>query len=157
SVVFPQDKTDNTWNKSKDKKQKRSGDKDKVYKEWPNNDVKWIITDEERKAYLTLTTDDEREAFIERFWLHRDPDPDTPENEYKDEYYRRLAYADEHFTSGIPGRNTDRGRIYIRFGPPDGIETHPAGGQYERTAAEGGGSTSTYPFETWFYRHLDNI
>ncbi|HZS45924.1 MAG TPA: GWxTD domain-containing protein [Blastocatellia bacterium] len=148
--IFGHQKNDN----NKDKK--RSESKDKVYKEWPK-EVQWIITDEERKSYDSLQTDDEREAFIERFWQRRDPDPDTPENEYKDEYYRRVAYADAHYTSGIPGRNTDRGRIYIRFGPPDSVDSHPAGGQYERTAAEGGGSTSTYPFETWFYRHLDNV
>ena len=92
----------------------------------------YIITDEERQAFKRLTTDEEREQFIEQFWLRRDPTPDTAENEFKEEHYRRIAYANEHYASGIPGWKTDRGRIYITFGPPDEIESHPSGGSYER-------------------------
>ena len=77
-------------------------------------------TDEERNTFKALKSDDEREQFIEQFWLRRDPDPDTDANEYREEYYQRIAYANEHFSSGIPGWKTDRGRIYIMFGPPDG-------------------------------------
>ena len=102
-------------------------------------------------------TDEERENFIESFWRRRDPNPDTEENEYREEYYERIAYANERFTSGIPGWRTDRGRIYIAWGKPDSIESHPSGGAYDRPSYEGGGSTSTYPFEIWFYRHLDNV
>ena len=138
-------------------KHKKAASPDRVYKQWVDDEVKWIITSEERSAFMRLTTDDERDTFIDQFWLRRDPDPDTPENEYKDEYYRRIAYADAKYSSGIPGRNTDRGRIYIMFGPPDSTDSHPAGGQYQRPTNEGGGSTSTFPFETWFYRHLDNV
>jgi len=129
----------------------------KAYKDWLEKDVTYIITDEERRAFKKLATDDEREKFIEEFWRRRDPDPDTDENEFKEEYYERIAYANEHFASGIPGWKSDRGRIWIMYGKPDERETHPAGGNYERPSYEGGGSTSTYPFETWFYRYLPGV
>jgi len=129
----------------------------RVYKDWLEKDVAYIITDEERKAFKKLETDDERERFIEEFWRRRDPDPDTDENEYREEYYERIAYANEHFASGIPGWKTDRGRIYIMYGKPDEKESHPAGGPYERESYEGGGQTTTYPFERWFYRYLPGI
>jgi GWxTD domain-containing protein len=119
----------------------------KAYKDWLSKDVTYIITDEERKAFKKLENDDERERFIEEFWRRRDPDPDTDENEFKEEYYERIAYANEHFASGIPGWKTDRGRMWIMYGKPDSRETHPMGGSYERPSWEGGGSTSTYPFE----------
>lgn len=128
-----------------------------AYKKWLENDVAYIITEQEKKAFRALATDEERENFIENFWRRRDPNPDTEENEYREEYYERIAYANEHFTSGIPGWKTDRGRIYITFGKPDSIESRPAGGMYERPSWEGGGSTSTYPFEVWFYRHIDGV
>jgi GWxTD domain-containing protein len=129
----------------------------KVYKKWLENDVAYIITDEEKKAFKQLQTDEERENFIAQFWARRDPDPDTEVNEYREQYYERIAYANEHFTSGIPGWKTDRGRIYITWGKPDSIESHPTGGAYDRPSYEGGGSTTTYPFEVWFYRHLDGV
>jgi GWxTD domain-containing protein len=129
----------------------------KAYKDWLDKDVTYIITDEERKAFKKLATDDERERFIEEFWRRRDPDPDTDENEFKEEYYERIAYANEHFASGIPGWKSDRGRIWIMYGKPDERETHPMGGSYERPSYEGGGSTSTYPFETWFYRYIAGV
>ncbi len=129
----------------------------KAYKDWLDKDVTYIITDEERKAFKKLQTDDERERFIEEFWRRRDPDPDTDENEFKEEYYERIAYANEHFSSGIPGWKSDRGRIWIMYGKPDERETHPMGGQYDRPSYEGGGSTSTYPFETWFYRYIAGV
>ncbi len=127
------------------------------YKKWLDEEVAYIIADEERTAFLRLETNEEREQFIEQFWLRRDPTPDTVENEFKEEHYRRIAYANERFASGIPGWRTDRGRIYIIWGPPDEIETHPTGGSYERPPEEGGGSTSTYPFEKWRYRYLEGI
>jgi GWxTD domain-containing protein len=126
-------------------------------KKWLSQDVVYIITDEEREAFLKLSNDEERDAFIEQFWLRRDPTPDTPENEYKEEHYRRIAYANEHYASGIPGWRTDRGRIYIVFGPPDETDSHPAGGAYQRTPQEGGGETSTFPFEDWRYRYIEGI
>src|SRR2546423_14536416 len=129
----------------------------KAYKDWLEKDVAYIITDEERKAFRTLATDDERERFIERFWRRPDPDPDTREMEFKEEYYERIAYANEHFASGIPGWKTDRERIWIMYGKPDERETHPSGGSYDRPSYEGGGNTSTYPFETWFYRYLPGV
>ena len=127
------------------------------YRKWLNEDVSYIITDEERAAFKRLQTDEEREQFIENFWLRRDPTPDTVENEFKEEHYRRIAYANEHFASGIPGWKTDRGRIYIVYGPPDEIEDHSSGGFYERPPEEGGGETSTYPFQQWRYRYVEGI
>jgi GWxTD domain-containing protein len=129
----------------------------KAYKDWLEKDVAYVITDEERKAFKKLETDDERERFIEEFWRRRDPDPDTDENEFREEYYERIAYANEHYASGIPGWKTDRGRIYITWGKPDEVESHPSGGSYNRETYEGGGSTSTYPFERWFYRYLPGV
>ena len=117
----------------------------------------YIITDEERAAFKRLQTDEEREQFIEKFWLRRDPTPDTVENEFKEEHYRRIAYANEHYASGIPGWKTDRGRIYIIYGPPDEIEDHSSGGIYERPPEEGGGETSTFPFQQWRYRYIEGI
>jgi GWxTD domain-containing protein len=128
-----------------------------TYKKWLNEDVRWIITPEELSAFKQLSNDEERDAFIEQFWLRRDPTPDTEENEYKEEHYRRIAYANEHFAAGIPGWRTDRGRIYIAWGPPDEIDSHPSGGTYERPMEEGGGSTSTYPFEDWRYRYIEGV
>ena len=127
------------------------------YRKWLSEDVNYIITDEERKSFKNMQTDEEREQFIEGFWMRRDPTPDTQENEYKEEHYRRIAYANERFASGIPGWKTDRGMIYISFGPPDEIESHPSGGTYERPYEEGGGTTSTYPFEKWRYRYLQGV
>src|SRR5579883_2425265 len=127
------------------------------WKKWLNEEVVYIITDEEKKAFKQLANDDEREQFVEQFWLRRDPTPDTEENEYREEHYRRIAYANERFASGIPGWKTDRGRIYIQYGPADEIESHPSGGTYERPYEEGGGTTSTYPFEKWRYRYIEGI
>jgi GWxTD domain-containing protein len=127
------------------------------YRKWLNEDVAYIITDQERAAFKGLQTDAEREHFIEQFWLRRDPTPDTPENEFKEEHYRRIAYANQHFASRIAGWKTDRGRIYITYGPPDEIDSHPSGGAYQRPASEGGGTTSTVPFEQWRYRYIEDI
>ena len=125
------------------------------YKKWLDEDVVYIITPEERHAFLQLSTNEEREQFIESFWQRRNPDPDSTENSFKEEYYRRIAYANEHFASGKPGWKTDRGEIYIIWGPADEIDSHPTGGNWDRPADQGGGSTSTYPWETWRYRYLE--
>jgi GWxTD domain-containing protein len=146
-----------------DAKKKRQQQKDfskeikGPYKKWLDEDVVWIITDEERAAFKQLSNDEERDNFIEAFWQRRDPTPDTEENEYKEEHYQRIAYANEHFAAGIPGWKTDRGRIYIIYGKPDEIESHPSGGTYERPMDEGGGETSTFPFEDWRYRYIEGI
>jgi GWxTD domain-containing protein len=127
------------------------------YKKWVDEDVRWIISDEELAAFKQLSNDEERDQFIEQFWLRRNPNPDSPENEYREQHYQRIAYADEHFAAGKPGWRTDRGHIYIAYGKPDNIDSHPSGGQYERPMDEGGGSTSTFPFEIWHYRYLEGI
>lgn len=127
------------------------------WKKWMNEDVVYIITDEEKAAFKRFKTDEEKQQFVESFWQRRDPTPDTEENEYKEEHYRRIAYANDHYASGIPGWKADRGMIYIKYGPADEIESHPSGGSYQRPYEEGGGQTSTYPFEQWRYRYLDGI
>jgi GWxTD domain-containing protein len=129
----------------------------KTYRKWLDEDVRWIISDEEKSAFMQLSNDEERDQFIEAFWQRRDPTPDTEENEFKEEHYRRIAYANEHYAAGIPGWKSDRGHMYIVFGPADEIESHPSGGSYERPMEEGGGETSTFPFETWRYRYLEGI
>ncbi|WP_058189259.1 GWxTD domain-containing protein [Terracidiphilus gabretensis] len=128
-----------------------------AYKTWLEQDVAYIITDEERKAFRSLSNDEERESFIENFWLRRNPNPDSPENEFRDEHYRRIQYANDHYAAGKPGWKTDRGHIYIAFGKPDSTDSHPSGGAYQRPIEEGGGQTSTFPFETWHYRYLEGI
>jgi GWxTD domain-containing protein len=128
-----------------------------VYKKWVDEDVRWIITDQELQAFKSLSNDEERDQFIENFWLRRNPNPDSPENEFREEHYARIAYANEHFAAGKPGWRTDRGHIYIAFGKPDNIDSHPSGGSYERPMEEGGGNTSTFPFEVWHYRYLEGI
>jgi GWxTD domain-containing protein len=128
-----------------------------AYKNWLNQDVAYIISDEEGKAFKNLSNDEERDAFIEQFWLRRNPNPDSPENEFREEHYRRIAYANEHFPAGKPGWKTDRGHIYISFGKPDSIDSHPSGGNYERPIEEGGGDTSTFPFEIWHYHYIEGI
>jgi GWxTD domain-containing protein len=127
------------------------------WKKWMNEDVTYIITDEERQAFKRLKTDEERQQFVEQFWLRRDPTPDTEENEYKEEHYRRIEYANDHYASGIPGWKADRGMIYIKYGPADEVESHPSGGSYQRPYEEGGGETSTYPFEDWRYRYIEGV
>jgi GWxTD domain-containing protein len=145
---------------TKDQKQKMKKtlkELDNSFKTWLNEDVVYIISPEERTAFLQLETNEEREQFIEQFWLRRSSNPDMPDNDFKEEHYRRIAYANEHFASGIPGWKTDRGRIYIIWGAPDEIESHPTGGTYDRPMEEGGGSTTTYPWERWRYRYLEGI
>jgi GWxTD domain-containing protein len=158
-LLFPVFLSGSGFAQDDQKKRKKQGSESvkSVYKRWVDEDVRWIITDEERKTFNTLKTDDEREQFIEQFWLRRDPDPDTDVNEYREEYYQRIAYANERYTSGIPGWKTDRGRIYIMFGKPDQTESHPSGGSYNRPVWEGGGTTATYPFEIWWYRYIEGV
>ena len=127
------------------------------YKKWLDEDVRWIITDQEMKSFKSLSNDEERESFIENFWLRRNPNPESPENEFREEHYRRIAYANEHFAAGKPGWKSDRGHMYIAYGKPDSIDSHPSGGSYQRPIEEGGGETSTFPFETWHYRYLEGI
>ena len=154
--------TDPTAAQKLDKAQKKKIKKslkelDTPYKQWLNEDVTYIISPEERNAFGQLATNEEREQFIEQFWLRRSTNPDLPDNEFKEEHYRRIAYANEHYASGIPGWKTDRGHMYIVWGPPDEIESHPTGGTYDRPMEEGGGSTSTYPWETWRWRYIEGM
>lgn len=157
-----QDKQDQAATR-KDAKTKQKNEKalfnelDSQYKKWLNEDVIYIIAPEERSSFLHLSTNEEREQFIEAFWQRRNPDPDSPENTFKEEHYRRIAYANERYASGVPGWKTDRGRIYIMWGPADEVDSHPSGGAYERPPEEGGGETTTYPFEDWRYRYLEGF
>src|SRR6202790_4637098 len=151
----PQTLTKEQRKVQKQKARKTLKELDSQYKKWLNEDVIYIISPEERSAFLHLSTNEEREQFIEQFWQRRNPDPDSPENTFKEEHYRRIAYANEHYASGIPGGKTDRGKIYIMGGPADEVDSHPTGGNWDRPMDQGGGSTTTYPWETWRYRHLD--
>jgi GWxTD domain-containing protein len=153
---------DPTAHQNLDKAQKKKIRKtlkelDTPYKQWLNEDVVYIISPEERNAFGQLATNEEREQFIEQFWLRRSTNPDLPDNEFKEEHYRRIAYANEHYASGIPGWRTDRGHMYIVWGPPDEIDSHPTGGTYDRPQEEGGGSTTTYPWETWRWRYIEGM
>jgi GWxTD domain-containing protein len=150
--------TPQKMNKETKRKMKRTlKELDSAYRQWLSEDVTYIISPDERNAFLQLDTNEEREQFIEQFWLRRSSNPDLPENDFKEEHYRRIAYANEHYASGIPGWKTDRGRMYIMWGPADEVESHPTGGTYDRPTEEGGGSTTTYPWETWRWRYLEGI
>jgi GWxTD domain-containing protein len=153
----PQALTKEQRKEQKQKARKTLKELDSQYRQWLNEDVIYIISPEERNAFLQLDTNEEREQFIEQFWLRRSSNPDLPDNDFKEEHYRRIAYANEHYASGIPGWKTDRGRMYIMWGPADEVDSHPSGGTYDRPMEEGGGSTTTYPWETWRWRYLEGI
>ena len=153
----PQTLTKEQRKEQKQKARKTLKELDSQYKQWLNEDVIYIISPEERNAFLQLDTNEEREQFIEQFWLRRSSNPDLPENDFKEEHYRRIAYTNEHYASGIPGWKTDRGRTYIMWGPADEVDSHPTGGTYDRPMEEGGGSTTTYAWEKWRYRYLEGI
>ncbi|HSR68219.1 MAG TPA: GWxTD domain-containing protein [Acidobacteriota bacterium] len=142
---------------AQDDDQRRQEESEDYFKKWLETDVKYIINDEEKDVFNSLTTPEEKEAFIEQFWFRRDPNPNTANNEFKEEHYRRIAFANERFQSGKPGWMTDRGRVYIIHGEPDYIERHPSGGSYQRPIQEGGTRTFTYPFEVWHYRHIEGM
>jgi GWxTD domain-containing protein len=153
----PQTLTKEQRKEQKQKARKTLKELDSQYRQWLNEDVIYIISPEERNAFLQLDTNEEREQFIEQFWLRRSSNPDLPDNDFKEEHYRRIAYANEHYASGIPGWKSDRGRMYIMWGPADEVDSHPSGGTYDRPMEEGGGSTTTYPWETWRWRYLEGI
>jgi GWxTD domain-containing protein len=110
------------------------------YRTWLEQDVHWIIADDESSAYLSLQRNAERQQFIVGFWERRDPTAGSGENTFKQEHYRRLAYANEQFAGPHPGWKSDRGRIYVLYGKPDSIDAHPS---------SVGGETT--PFEVWHY------
>ncbi len=128
-----------------EEQQSRGDDLNEYYRKWLDQDATYIITEEEKEAFLDLKSDEERQRFIEQFWARRNPDPGSKDNSFKEEHYRRFAYANKRFGNGLPGWKTDRGRIYIMYGPPDEIESHP---QPEAGA---------FPHERWFYRHIEGI
>ena len=99
-------------------------DKQSAQDNWLKGEVTYIIEDREKAAYAGLKSDEERAKFIEQFWLRRDPTSATPENEFKIEHYRRIAYANKKFASKLEGWKTDLGRVYITYGPPDELEIH---------------------------------
>ncbi len=153
----PPEKQQKQTQESKRSEKSRLKELDTPYRKWLDQEVIYIISGEERTAFLSLGTNEEREQFIEQFWLRRDPTPDTVENEYKEAHYLRIAYTNERFTVGTPGWMTDRGRIYIIHGPADHIESQPMGGMYNESPKEGKESLVVYPYERWLYRHLEGI
>ncbi len=132
-------------------------ERDDYFQKWLSQDVVYIISPQEKEVFSKLSTPEEKENFIEQFWYRRDPDLSTSQNEFKEEHYRRIAYANESFASGVAGWMSDRGRVYIIHGPPAQIESRPSGGTYNRPLHEGGGTTSTFPFETWRYRYIPGL
>jgi GWxTD domain-containing protein len=141
--------------KKQQQEQKLRQELESPYRKWLNEDAVYIITGAERNAFQALTTDSDREQFIEQFWKRRDPTPDTERNEYREEHYRRIAYTNQHFGSqSFDGWKTDRGRIYIIYGRPDEIESHPSGGTYQ---TPGGGTITTFAFEQWRYRYIEGL
>src|SRR5271156_5632472 len=157
AVPAPQTLTKEQRKVQKDKARKTLKELDTPYKQWLNEDVIYIISPDERNAFLQLATNEEREQFIEQFWLRRSSNPDLPDNDFKEEHYRRIAYSNEHYASGIPGWRTDRGKMYIIWGPADEVDSHPTGGTYDRPIDQGGGSTTTYAWEQWRWRYLEGI
>jgi GWxTD domain-containing protein len=135
----------------------RAEESQDYYENWLKADVAYIATGAEKDVFNNLTTPEEKEQFIEQFWIRRDVDRRTSENEYKTEHYRRIAYANERFASGRPGWMSDRGRIFIIHGDPAEIEAHPNGGWYMRPQNEGGGYTVAYPFEIWRYHYIEGV
>jgi GWxTD domain-containing protein len=148
---------------AKNAKQQKASDRQLMkelatpYKKWLDEDVAYIISSDERKSFLQLQTNEEREEFIEQFWQRRNPDPDSTDNPVKEEHYRRIAYANEHYASGMPGWKTDRGRIYIIWGKPDSLETHTLGETWDRPMDLGGGETQTYAYEDWTFNEMEGI
>ncbi len=116
------------------------------YQAWLNQDVAYIITDQERAAFKALETDAERKMFIIQFWDRRNPVPGSDENKFKEEHYRRIAYANDRYEGSIPGWKTDRGRVSIVYGPADEIESHPGGGQGK-----------AFPWEQWLYHTIAGV
>jgi GWxTD domain-containing protein len=121
--------------------QTRLRDLDPFYRHWVEEDVPYIISTDERKAFLALHTDIERDNFISAFWESRNPTPGANYNTYKEEYYRRLTYVSEHFGSKRyqDGWRTDMGRVYITLGPPQLKQTYHL-------------SAGIRDFELWFYQ-----
>ncbi len=148
----------------------RREESEDYFKKWLKTDVRYIISDEEKEIFLALSNEEEKERFIEAFWKRRDPTPGTLENEFKEEHYRRIAYANDRFSAGLAGWLTDRGKIYIKFGPPDQTDVYPTGTQLQdirggilqaiEQGARGGVTprqVTTFPFEVWNYRYLEGI
>lgn len=145
--------------------QRRSEDKVDYFRKWLQQDVVYIVSAEEHDVFEKLTTEEEKTRFIEQFWRSRDPDPSTAVNEFREEHYRRIAYANEHFKAGKAGWRTDRGMIFIKFGPPDRRQTNPTGGRAYRTKQELIASErenpqqhmTALPYEIWEYRYIKGM
>ena len=125
------------------------------YQKWLDEDAVYIITDEERADFAKLQTDQQRDKFVEDFWQRRNPDPQSGANPFKEEHYRRLAYANQNFAASTPGWKTDRGRIYIVYGPPDEREQHPA--SLSGTLPADAPPTERYPTDIWRYNFIQGI
>jgi GWxTD domain-containing protein len=121
-----------------------TGDNRKTFEKWLQTDALYLITGNEKEVALTLKTEVEQERFVESFWQRRDPQPETEINEFREEYYERIAYANEHFASGIPGWKTDRGKIYILYGKPERTEKGRAGFEENENVL----------YEKWFYKQI---
>ena len=125
------------------------------YKKWMDEEVVYIISENERDVFRSLRTDAERENFIKMFWRRRDPTPETPINEFREEHYRRIAFANDTYFEGKAGWRSDRGRVYIMFGPPDFFETNPGGGR--GFLLGNNAPTAEFPSEVWTYREIPGL
>lgn len=127
------------------------------YQKWLDEDVRYIITDQERAEFAKLSSDQRRDAFVVAFWEHRNPNPGAEENIFKEEHYRRLAYANIHFAANVTGYKTDRGRIYIMYGPPTSVDRHYSAAGSEKASDLVGAHAIPYDWELWRYRYIEGI
>jgi GWxTD domain-containing protein len=138
-------------------KQNTAADLPANYRYWLNEDVVYIISPEERCAFLELDSDQQRDIFIEQFWYQRNPDPTSQDNTFRDEHYRRIVFANEKFATEIPGWETDRGRVYIRYGPPDSVVSHPAVELTWKPPEDGESGNDRYSWEAWHYNRIEGL
>jgi len=126
------------------------------YRYWLTEDAAYIIAPEERCAFLQLRSDEEREIFVEQFWHRRRSDPESLENPFLEEHYRRIVFANNKFGTDLPGWQTDRGHMYIRYGPPDELVSHPAGETAWRPP-KGAPDSVKYSWENWHYKYVEGL
>jgi GWxTD domain-containing protein len=125
---------------------------------WLQQDAVYIITPEERCAFLRLETDEERNQFIEQFWYRRASDPTSLDYDFKIEHYRRIVFANEKYGGQLPGWKTDRGKIYVLFGPPDSVDVnsdHVPGNQTPSQTTKT--KTQLHSSEKWRYHYIKGL
>lgn len=128
------------------------------YRKWLDEDARYIIADQERSEFAKLTNDQQRDEFVERFWEKRNPEPGSSPNVYKEQHYERIRFAISHFSVlDTSGWKTDRGRIYIVFGPPDHIDQHFSAAGSHKASDLFGVAAIPYDWELWRYGYIEGI